>query len=126
MSRALVLRPPAKINLTLHVGGRRPDGFHEVRTLIQSIALTDNLSLTPRAGKFGLAVRSPGVPEGRDNLVWRAAEESGDRERCKGRNTHNGLREWKGGLRDDTKRCPVGRNSPFSVRVAPGRSSAVT
>jgi len=74
MSRALVLRPSAKINLSLHLGARRRDGFHEVRTLLQSIALSDTLSITPRAGKFSLAVRSPAVPEGRDNLVWRAAE----------------------------------------------------
>jgi 4-diphosphocytidyl-2-C-methyl-D-erythritol kinase len=74
MSRALVFRPTAKINLTLHVGGQRKDGFHDVRTLLQSIALTDRLLITPRPGKFNFAVRSPGVPDGRDNLVWRAAE----------------------------------------------------
>jgi 4-diphosphocytidyl-2-C-methyl-D-erythritol kinase len=74
MARPLVLRPSAKINLTLRVGARRPDGFHEVRTVLQSIALSDVLSLAPRTGKFGLEVRGPGVPEGRENLVWRAAE----------------------------------------------------
>jgi 4-diphosphocytidyl-2-C-methyl-D-erythritol kinase len=68
-----VLRPSAKINLTLRVGGARPDGFHEVRTVLQSIALNDTLSIAPRAGAFTLAVRGPGVPDGPDNLVWRAA-----------------------------------------------------
>ena len=73
MPRTLVLRPPAKINLTLHVGPRRSDGFHDVRTLMQSIALSDTLALTARSGPFSLNVRGPGVPTDRENLVWRAA-----------------------------------------------------
>ena len=71
MSRAVVLRPSAKINLTLQVGPRRADGFHDV---LQSIALSDTLTVTPRSGPFALASRTPGVPEDRTNLVWRAAE----------------------------------------------------
>jgi 4-diphosphocytidyl-2-C-methyl-D-erythritol kinase len=74
MSRALVLRPSAKVNLTLRVGERRPDGFHEVRTLLQSIALFDTLTISSRPGPFSLQSRSPGVPTDRTNLVWRAAE----------------------------------------------------
>jgi 4-diphosphocytidyl-2-C-methyl-D-erythritol kinase len=69
-----VLRASAKINLTLHVGPRRGDGFHEVRTLLQSIALADTLRLSARSGPFSLSVRGAGVPDGRDNIVWRAAE----------------------------------------------------
>jgi 4-diphosphocytidyl-2-C-methyl-D-erythritol kinase len=74
MSRALVLRPSAKVNLTLRVGPRREDGYHEVRTLMQSIGLSDVLTVTARSGPFGLMSRSPGVPADRTNLVWRAAE----------------------------------------------------
>jgi 4-diphosphocytidyl-2-C-methyl-D-erythritol kinase len=74
MARALVLRPPAKINLTLRVGPRRPDGFHDIRSLMQSITLSDTLSLTARAGPLALHVRGHGVPADRENLVWRAAE----------------------------------------------------
>lgn len=72
--RALVVRPSAKINLTLGVGPRRPDGFHDVTTMLQSIALSDTLAITPRVGPLGLTVRSPGVPDDRSNLIWRAAE----------------------------------------------------
>jgi len=72
--RSLVLRPSAKINLTLRVGPRRDDGFHEVQTLLQSLALHDTLRVTGRPGPFALAVRSPGVPDDRTNLVWRAAD----------------------------------------------------
>src|SRR5262245_42636946 len=74
MSRALVLRPSAKINLTLHVGPVRADGFHDVRTVMQSIALSDPLTLTLRKGPFVFATRGPGVPADRTNLVWRAAD----------------------------------------------------
>jgi 4-diphosphocytidyl-2-C-methyl-D-erythritol kinase len=69
-----VLRPSAKINLTLRVGSVRPDGYHEVRTVLQSIAMHDTLSIAPRAGAFNLVVRGAGVPQGPDNLVWRAAQ----------------------------------------------------
>jgi len=73
-TRALVIRPSAKINLTLGVGPRRLDGFHDVSTVLQSIALSDTLALTPRNGPLALTVRSPGVPDDRSNLIWRAAE----------------------------------------------------
>ncbi|HVW05435.1 MAG TPA: 4-(cytidine 5'-diphospho)-2-C-methyl-D-erythritol kinase [Vicinamibacterales bacterium] len=73
-SRTLVLRPSAKINLTLRVGPRRDDGFHDVTTVLQSIAIADTLTVTARPGPFGLSSRSPGVPVDRSNLVWRAAE----------------------------------------------------
>jgi 4-diphosphocytidyl-2-C-methyl-D-erythritol kinase len=74
MSRTLTLRPTAKINLTLRVGPRRADGYHEVRSLMQSIALYDTVVLTERRGPIGLQCRTPGVPSDRSNLAWRAAE----------------------------------------------------
>jgi 4-diphosphocytidyl-2-C-methyl-D-erythritol kinase len=74
MGRALILQPSAKINLTLHVGPRREDGYHDLRTLLQTITLHDTLKFTSRRGPFALACRMPGVPTDRANLVWRAAE----------------------------------------------------
>ena len=74
MSRVLTLHPPAKINLTLRVATRRDDGYHDVRTLMQSIALADTLRFTTRRGPFVLDTRHPNVPADRTNLVWRAAE----------------------------------------------------
>jgi 4-diphosphocytidyl-2-C-methyl-D-erythritol kinase len=70
----VILRPSAKINLTLRVGPARPDGYHDVRTLFQSITLHDTLTVSPRKGPFGLTCRTPGVPADRTNLVWRAAD----------------------------------------------------
>jgi len=73
VSRSLIVRPAAKINLTLRVGPRRADGFHDVRTLMQSVGITDTLVFSPRRGPFALATRAPCVPADRTNLIWRAA-----------------------------------------------------
>jgi 4-diphosphocytidyl-2-C-methyl-D-erythritol kinase len=72
-SGALTLRPSAKINLTLRVGPARADGFHDVRTVLQSIALADTLTFSVRRGPFAIGTRAPGIPTDRTNLIWRAA-----------------------------------------------------
>jgi len=74
MARALVLRPAAKVNLMLRVGDRQPDGYHDVRTLMQSIGLSDTLTFTSRRGPFVLQCRAPGVPADASNLVWKTAD----------------------------------------------------
>ncbi len=65
----------AKINLCLHVVGRRPDGYHELRTIFQAISLRDTLelSITPGSSGFHFTLTSndPGLL-GPDNLVARA------------------------------------------------------
>ncbi len=72
-TRSLQVQAFAKINLDLAIVGRRPDGFHEVRTTFQSIELHDSLTLRPRPGPFAITTTDSGVPCGPDNLVWRAA-----------------------------------------------------
>ena len=69
----LSLPAPAKLNLFLHVTGRRPDGYHTLQTLFQFIDLYDTLHFECRAdGRLQLHDALPGVsPE--DNLVVRAA-----------------------------------------------------
>jgi 4-diphosphocytidyl-2-C-methyl-D-erythritol kinase len=72
---------PAKLNLFLHVVGRRADGYHLLQTAFRLIDLCDWLRFTPRAdGEITLAPQIPGVTAD-DNLVLRAArllrEESG-------------------------------------------------
>ena len=64
---------PAKINLDLRVLGERRDGFHELRTLLQSIELHDTLSFRCRSGPMTVRCRTPGIPQDRANIVWRAA-----------------------------------------------------
>jgi 4-diphosphocytidyl-2-C-methyl-D-erythritol kinase len=63
----------AKINLDLRVLGSRPDGYHELRTTFQSVALADVLTFTRTRGAFRITCDDPACPTGRSNLVWRAA-----------------------------------------------------
>jgi len=68
----LTARCPAKINLALHVAGRRPDGFHEIVTLFQTIDLADDLHVEA-APTLTLSTDAPSVPVDGTNLVLRAA-----------------------------------------------------
>ena len=64
---------PAKLNLFLHVVGRRPDGYHLLQTLFRFLDYGDNLYLARRTdGAIHLRNPLPGVPVERD-LTWRAA-----------------------------------------------------
>ena len=72
--RRVTLRAHAKINLDLRVGARRRDGFHDLRTILQSIELHDTLTLRAIEGDCRIRCSAPGVPPGRDNLVHRAAQ----------------------------------------------------
>lgn len=64
----------AKLNLHLEVLRRRPDGFHELRTVFQTIDLADEIEIERRPGAIELVVEgAPGLPADRQNLVWRAA-----------------------------------------------------
>lgn len=69
----ITLPSPAKLNLFLHIVGRRPDGYHELQTLFQFLDYGDNLTFTPAAGP-GVRLTTPlaGVPDD-DNLILRAA-----------------------------------------------------
>jgi 4-diphosphocytidyl-2-C-methyl-D-erythritol kinase len=64
---------PAKLNLFLHVTGRRPDGYHTLQTLFQFLDIADRLRFEVTASRhITRAVELPGVPEERD-LTVRAA-----------------------------------------------------
>lgn len=64
---------PAKLNLFLHVVGRRADGFHLLQTLFRFLDFGDSLEIEPRQdGVIRLLMPLPGVPEQQD-LCWRAA-----------------------------------------------------
>jgi 4-diphosphocytidyl-2-C-methyl-D-erythritol kinase len=85
---ALTLLASAKINLDLRIVGRRADGFHELRTIFQSLALHDVLTVRAARGPFRLEGVAPGLPLDRSNLAWRAAEAAwhaaGNRGRVRG------------------------------------------
>ena len=70
----IALRSYAKINLGLHILGKRTDGYHEVRTVLQTIGLHDRLILTrKRTRGIQFSSNEPGI-DSTDNLVVRAIE----------------------------------------------------
>ncbi len=68
----LRLLAPAKVNLTFEVLGRRADGYHEVRTILQSLSLADELTFD-ESDDLGLTVEPEGAAPVEENLVLAAA-----------------------------------------------------
>ncbi len=69
----LSLPAPAKLNLFLHITGRRADGYHELQTLFQLLDVGDVLEFDSAAElSVSLSPAAPDIPLA-DNLVWRAA-----------------------------------------------------
>lgn len=64
---------PAKINLFLKITGKRPDGYHELVSLMCCVGLYDTVSLTFGAKKTSVSCRHPDVPEDQTNLAFAAA-----------------------------------------------------
>lgn len=66
-------RAVAKVNLHLEVRGRRDDGYHELRTVFQTIDLADEIEIVVGGCGISIEVSSSEVPAGPENLAWRAA-----------------------------------------------------
>ncbi|HUB66854.1 MAG TPA: 4-(cytidine 5'-diphospho)-2-C-methyl-D-erythritol kinase [Candidatus Methylacidiphilales bacterium] len=64
---------PAKINLYLHILGRRPDGFHELETLMAPISLGDTLNIELIPSGIEFTCSDPALSGAQDNLAARAA-----------------------------------------------------
>ncbi len=71
--QACTLDARGKINLYLGILGDRPDGFHEVAMVLQSIDLADHLQLSPTALTIELHCDHPQIPTDETNLAYRAA-----------------------------------------------------
>ncbi|MBW2658138.1 MAG: 4-(cytidine 5'-diphospho)-2-C-methyl-D-erythritol kinase [Deltaproteobacteria bacterium] len=72
--RKILLHAPAKINLFLHVLGRRSDGYHDIETWMQKIDLFDIITLEITAGStINFSCSDPEIPAGEGNLAVRAA-----------------------------------------------------
>src|SRR5207247_10020698 len=65
---------PCKVNLLLNILGRRPDGFHELETVMHPVALFDRLSFARSGAGIQLTCSDPNLPTDSRNLVYRAAE----------------------------------------------------
>ena len=71
---SISLRAPAKVNLRLDILGKRPDGYHEIRTWIYPISLADELHIERvKTARITVSSATPGLPLGEENLAYRAA-----------------------------------------------------
>ena len=70
-----VIAAPAKVNLFLELLAKRPDGYHDLQTLLLPVNLYDTIEIQPRGdGELVLSCTAPGVPTDSRNLVWIAAD----------------------------------------------------
>ena len=69
----LTLTAHAKINLDLRILGMRSDGFHDLKTILQALALHDDVVLTARQGPLAITCDDPKIPTDERNLAWKAA-----------------------------------------------------
>ena len=76
VGNGLAVLAPAKVNLSLLIAGKRPDGFHEIETIMAKIDWYDEILIEPgHKGGIELICKGPHwAPQGRNNIVWRAAE----------------------------------------------------
>lgn len=72
MRNRIKIKCPAKINLTLKVGKVRPDGFHPIESIMQTISLYDYLTIEKSAHGIELSGNSSEIPYDEGNLVYKA------------------------------------------------------
>lgn len=66
---------PAKVNLTLDILGKRPDGYHDLKMVMQTVSLYDTVTVTETAGEaVSVSVDWGDLPAGPDNIAWKAAD----------------------------------------------------
>ena len=71
----MTIQSPAKVNLVLRIRAKRPDGYHDIETLMVPISLADELDVEVSDGSgVELKCDQPDLPSGSGNLAWRAAE----------------------------------------------------
>lgn len=64
---------PAKINLSLHVVAKRPDGYHDLSMIMARVSLYDEVKLTLKDEGVSISCDDSSVPVGEENIAWRAA-----------------------------------------------------
>jgi 4-diphosphocytidyl-2-C-methyl-D-erythritol kinase len=97
-ARPMKLRAPAKVNLSLRILSRRPDGFHDLESLVTTVSLADEITVDTRIGQ-GVTVKcdDPTIPENDSNLAAVAARQF---------HSHSGIR-FQANI-NITKRIPAG------------------
>jgi 4-diphosphocytidyl-2-C-methyl-D-erythritol kinase len=74
MAAQIILDAPAKINLTLDIKGKRPDGYHELETVMHQISLADRITITAIPEGIEVSSNCSQLPTGEMNLAYKAAQ----------------------------------------------------
>lgn len=70
----IIRKAYAKINLGLDVIRRRPDGYHEVKMIMQTVGIYDVLTFRKSKGGISISLDKEELPAGRENLIYKAAD----------------------------------------------------
>ena len=71
---SLTLKAPAKVNYRLDVIRRRPDGYHDLRMIMQRVNLCDEITITlTDTTQISVSCGKKGIPDGSGNIAWKAA-----------------------------------------------------
>lgn len=74
MRESIIVKAPAKINLTLDVTGKRNDGYHEVEMIMTTIDLSDRIGLISlEEDKINIDVNQGFIPSNENNLAYQAS-----------------------------------------------------
>ncbi len=104
---AIVAKAPAKINLGLQILEKRPDGYHNLVSLMVPVSLCDELRFESKPGEIELHCPNSDLPTNEENLVYRAARRMLDE--CR----------WDGGVRIE-----LNKNIPEGAGLGGGSSDA--
>jgi 4-diphosphocytidyl-2-C-methyl-D-erythritol kinase len=133
-NEGLLVRAPGKINLSLLVAGKRPDGYHELETIMAKIDWFDEILIEP-GRKKGIELICKGpyeVPEWEDNLVYKAAklilatarQKAEDRRPCFAKATQGRQRTEDGGRKTEKIKLTLTKNMPAGTGLGSGSSDA--
>ncbi|MDE2726406.1 MAG: 4-(cytidine 5'-diphospho)-2-C-methyl-D-erythritol kinase, partial [Gemmatimonadota bacterium] len=104
----MTLRSFAKINLAIHLLGKRADGYHEIVTLMETVDLADELEVSAQEQGTTVTCSDPAVPTDGRNLVHRAA----------------GLVRARCGIGDRGARIHIEKRIPVAAGLAGGSGNA--
>jgi 4-diphosphocytidyl-2-C-methyl-D-erythritol kinase len=119
----LLVRAPGKINLSLLVAGKRPDGYHELETIMAKINWYDEILIEP-GRKKGIELICKGpyeVPAGENNLVYKAAKLILGKAKSK---NEKGKSKKKSGWQEAGVKITLTKNIPAGTGLGSGSSDA--
>ena len=99
------LTAPAKVNLALDILGTRPDGYHDMRMVMQTVSLCDTVAVEETAEGFELRTDGDFIPAGKKTLEQRAAEAGGGKVVGVGATVQGGWQAGRGNSARRWKKC---------------------